>query len=188
VEYRIQELLQIPGAERAAIAYRLLDSLYLSDLPDNRELRGEAEREDLKQRLAIQVRRVRQQSAAWSNPPPDPSRIDETRGSPRIRGTRITVHTIIDYLKHGWTHTQIAFLFSGVSPEDVLAAADYIGRNMDAMVAEYQSILERHRNHKYPPDVQRKLDEAHERFLKRVAEIRELRSRELVHAEDHVGP
>jgi uncharacterized protein (DUF433 family) len=165
LEYRIQELLQIPGAERAAIAYRLLDSLYLSDLPDNRELRGEAEREDLKQRLAIQVRRVLQQSAAWNNPPPDPSRIDETRGSPRIRGTRITVHTIIDYLKHGWTHTQIAFLFSGVMPEDVLAAADYIGRNLDAMVAEYQSIIDRHRNYKPPLNLEEKLAGSRERLL-----------------------
>lgn len=187
VEAALHELLRLPSDLRAEVGYRLLDSLYLSDLPDNRELRGEAERQDLRERLTVQVRRVLQCSAAWNNPPPDPSRIDETRGSPRIRGTRITVHAIIDYLKHGWDCAQMTFMFRGVLPEDVLAAVDYIGRHLDEVVAEYQSILERHRNYRYPPEVQKKLDEAHERFVKHVDEIRGQRSAELVHAADHAG-
>lgn len=161
----LKELQQLSPEARAEVAHRLLDELYLSDIPDNRELRGEAEREDLRRRLAIQIRRVLELSAAWKNPPPDLARIDETKGSPRIRGTRITVHTIIDYLKHGWVHTQIAFMFSGVTPEDVLAVADYIGRNLDAMVDEYQSIIERHRRQAPPPDYEERVAASREKLL-----------------------
>jgi uncharacterized protein (DUF433 family) len=190
VQTALDDLQHLPPEQRAEVAHRLLDSLYLSDIPDNRELRGEAERDDLRRRLGIQIRRVLELSATWKNPPPDLSRIDETKGSPRICGTRITVHTIIDYLKHGWVHTQIAFMFSGVTPEDVLAAADYIGRNLDAMVDEYQSIIERHRRQAPPPDYTERVAASREKLLALRERLRREKAeveREEVNAGDPLG-
>lgn len=141
----------------------------------------------MRRRLAIQVRHVLQNSAAWYNPPLDPSRIDVGQGSPRIRGTRITVHTIIDYLKHGWNHVQTTFMFSGVLPADVLAAADYIGRNLDEMIAEYQSILEGHRNYEPPPDLEEKRAASREKLLGPRERLRREKASKLDREEVHAA-
>lgn len=152
VEARLQELLQLPAVERAEVADRLLDSLYLSSRPDNRELRGEAERQDLRDRLAAQVRRIAKYAALNNCWPPDPSRIDLSWRAPRVRGTRITIFSLIDFLIHGYGYSQVAALFPRVLPEDVVAAADHVGRHLDQVVSDYQSILERHRRYQSRAD------------------------------------
>jgi uncharacterized protein (DUF433 family) len=96
--------------------------------------------------------------------------IDRGRG-PEIAGTRITVFDVMDYLKDGWHRDRIAALFR-LASRDIQAAIDYIAAHRDEVEAEYQRILDRHHNYKYPPEVQAKLDESHRRFVEFVKELR----------------
>jgi uncharacterized protein (DUF433 family) len=99
-----------------------------------------------------------------------PEIIDRGRG-PEIAGTRITVYDVMDYLKHGWHRDRIAALFS-LSSDQVQAALDYIASHEVEVSAEYQKILDRHRNYKYPPDVQAKLDACRGLAKKKLDELR----------------
>ncbi len=109
----------------------------------------------------------------------EPAIIDRGRG-PEIAGTRITVFDVMDYLKHDWHRDRIAMLFR-LSSRDVQAAIDYIEAHRPEVEAEYQRILDRHHNYRYPPEVQAKLDESHRKF---VAFVKELRSRKAQGAHD----
>jgi uncharacterized protein (DUF433 family) len=109
--------------------------------------------------------------------------IDRGRG-PEIAGTRITVYDVMDYYKNGWHRDQIAGLFR-LSSCDIQAAIDYIESHKDVVESEYQKILDRHRNYKYPPWVQKIVDECRERADHRLKEIRERRSQEHRDADDH---
>jgi uncharacterized protein (DUF433 family) len=61
---------------------------------------------------------------------------------PKIAGTRITVYTILDYLRAGRTRDWIAALLN-LSSAQVQAAMDYI-RDHDTQVnAEYEAIVAR---------------------------------------------
>lgn len=102
----------------------------------------------------------------------EPKIIDRGRG-PEIAGTRITVFDVMDYLKHNWHRDRIAMLFR-LSSRQVQVAIDYIEAHRPEVDAEYQRILDRHHNYRYPPEVQAKLDESHRKF---VAFVQELRSR-----------
>ena len=86
----------------------------------------------------------------------------------------------MDYLKHDWHRDRIAMLFR-LSSRDVQAAIDYIEAHRPEVEAEYQRILDRHHNYRYPPEVQAKLDESHRKF---VAFVKELRSRKAQGAHD----
>ena len=77
----------------------------------------------------------------------------------------------MDYRKHGWHRDQIAGLFS-LSSDEVQAALDYIAAHEEEVTRDYKKILERHRNYKYPPDVQAKVDACRGLAKKKLEEIR----------------
>ncbi len=102
-----------------------------------------------------------------------PQIVNNGRG-PQIAGSRITVYDVMDYLNDpDWNRESIALLFR-LSSQDIQAAIDYIEAHREEVEAEYQRILDRHRNYKYPLEVQGKLDASHQKF---VAFVQELRSR-----------
>ena len=109
--------------------------------------------------------------------------INRGRG-PEISGTRITVYDVMDYYKHGWHRDQIAVLFR-LSSRDIQAAIDYIEAHKEEVLAEYQKILDRHHNYKYPPEVQKLVDECSRKARDRLAEIRQKRAKEGSNADDH---
>jgi uncharacterized protein (DUF433 family) len=108
--------------------------------------------------------------------------INRGRG-PEIAGTRITVFDVMDYHKHGWHRDRIAALFR-LSSAEIQAALDYIAAHKADVTAEYQRILDRHRDFRYPPDVQAKVDACRGLAAKRMAEIRARRSGNGQHADD----
>lgn len=187
VQAALDTLQHLPPEHRAAVAHRLLDELYLSDVPDNRKLRGAAEREDLRRRLAIQVHRVMECWAAWDNPTPDPSRIDTSRGAPRIRETRITIYSLVDFLIYGWGCSQIEAVFPLVKLEDVIAAVDYIQAHLDEVVADYQSILERHRKYRRNVDPKEQLASTRKRVLERWEQLKREKESNTKREEAHAG-
>src|SRR5262245_7692678 len=81
--------------------------------------------------------------------------INRGRG-PEIKGTRITVYTIVDYMKLGWHHSRIAIDLN-LSSDQVLAAMKYIEENQKEVMAAYQRIVERSANAKNPPWVEEAL-------------------------------
>ena len=109
--------------------------------------------------------------------------VNRGRG-PEFVGTRITVFDVMDYLKHGWHRERIAALFR-LSSRDIQAAIDYIAAHRDDVEADYQRILDRHRSYQYSPDVQAKVERCREAARRRLEEIRNRRSGEVLDAEDH---
>jgi uncharacterized protein (DUF433 family) len=97
--------------------------------------------------------------------------IDRGRG-PEIRGTRITVYSIIDYLLEGWPPDRIA-AWLDLSSREVEAAIAYIREHDIEVLKEYIAILERAARGN-PPELQAKLDASHERFLQLVARVQAL--------------
>lgn len=81
--------------------------------------------------------------------------INRGRG-PEIQGTRITVYTIMDYLKMGWHHTRIAADLD-ISSDEVLAAVKYIEDHKEEVTAAYQRIVEQSANAKNSPEIEAKL-------------------------------
>ena len=108
--------------------------------------------------------------------------INRGRG-PEIEGTRITVYDVMDYYKHGWHRDQIAVLFR-LSSRDIQAAIDYIEAHKSEVMADYEKILERHRNYKYTPEVQAKIDRCTRRARQHLEELRRNRTGEEFHAND----
>ena len=109
--------------------------------------------------------------------------INRGRG-PEISGTRITVYDVMDYYKHGWHRDQIAVMFR-LSSRDIQAAIDYIEAHKEEVQREYQKILDRHANYKYPPEVQKIVDECRGAADRRLKEIRERRAKEGQDADPH---
>lgn len=69
-------------------------------------------------------------------------RVVDRGDGPKIEGTRITVYTVLDYLRAGRTRDWIAALLH-LSSDQVQAALDYI-RDHDTQVnAEYEAIVAR---------------------------------------------
>ena len=58
----------------------------------------------------------------------------------------------------------------------IQAAIDYIEAHREEVEAEYQRIIDRHRNYKYTPEVQAKLDASHRKFVAFVQELRSQKS------------
>jgi uncharacterized protein (DUF433 family) len=96
---------------------------------------------------------------------------DRGRG-PEIKGTRITVYAILDYLLAAWHPDRIAVWFR-LSSEQVRAAIDYINDHTLEVMREYVKILERAERGN-PPEIQAVLDANHEKFLKTVSKIRQI--------------
>lgn len=96
---------------------------------------------------------------------------DRGRG-PEIKGTRITVFVILDYLLEAWSPERIAAQFRLTVPQ-VEAAIEYIRDHTLEVMRDYIRILERAERGN-PPEVQAILDANHEKFLQTAAKIRQL--------------
>jgi uncharacterized protein (DUF433 family) len=70
----------------------------------------------------------------------------------KIAGTRITVYTVLEYLRAGRTRDWIAAMLN-LSSQQVQAAIDYMDAHSDAVEAEYGKIMARIQAGN-PPDVQ----------------------------------
>ncbi len=107
--------------------------------------------------------------------------IDRGRG-PEIAGTRITVFDVLDYRKHGWHRDRIAALFR-LSSDQVQTAFDYIDAHHEAVMADYQRILDRQHN---PPEVQALLEQCRGAAKRRLAELKAQSQGNGQHAKDSV--
>jgi uncharacterized protein (DUF433 family) len=99
---------------------------------------------------------------------------DRGRG-PEIKGTRITVYSILDYLLEGWPADRIAGWFD-VRTHEVEAAIEYLRAHKIEVLKDYIQILERSARGN-PPEVQAQLDASHEKFLKLVEEVNQIKGR-----------
>jgi uncharacterized protein (DUF433 family) len=97
-------------------------------------------------------------------------KIVETGRGPEIAGTRITVYDVLEYYKAGRHRDMIASILS-LSSGQVEAAIRYIEEHRDEVMASYERNMERIRRGN-PPELQAKLDAAHERLQARLREIR----------------
>jgi uncharacterized protein (DUF433 family) len=104
------------------------------------------------------------------------AKIVETGRGPEIAGTRITVYDVIEYYKAGRHRDEIAVILS-LSSRQVEAAIRYIEEHRDEVMASYERNMERIRRGN-PPELQAKLDAAHERLQARLREIRTAKERE----------
>lgn len=96
---------------------------------------------------------------------------DRGRG-PEIKGTRITVFAILDYLLEAWSAERIAAWFRLTVPQ-VEAAIEYIRDHKLQVMHDYVKILERAERGN-PPEVQAILDANHEKFLQMAAKVRQI--------------
>ena len=69
-------------------------------------------------------------------------RVVDRGDGPKIEGTRITVYTVLDYLRAGRTRDWIAALLH-LSSDQVQAAMDYIHDHDTQVNAEYEAIVAR---------------------------------------------
>ncbi len=122
---------------------------------------------------------------------------------PEIKGTRITVYSILDFVIEGWHCERIADFFR-LHPQEVRAAMEYIRKHTLEVLRDYVKILERCERGN-PPEIQAKLDASHKQFKRFMREIRaakargekdighlideyrEARAREAAYARDHGG-
>lgn len=86
---------------------------------------------------------------------------DRGRG-PEIKGTRITVYAILDYLLLAWPVERIASGLRLTVPQ-VEAAIEYICEHTLEVMRNYVKILERSERGN-PPELQAKIEETHRRF------------------------
>jgi uncharacterized protein (DUF433 family) len=124
---------------------------------------------DIPENTEVEV--VVQNSGVGRPRPRKPEIVNRGRG-PQIAGSRITVYDVMDYLNDpDWNRESIALLFR-LSSQDIQAAIDYIEVHREEVQAEYQRIIDRHRNYRYPPEVQAKLDESHRRAQELLKKVR----------------
>jgi uncharacterized protein (DUF433 family) len=104
---------------------------------------------------------------------------------PEIAGTRITVYTILEYLRAGWRREDIAFWFD-LTKEQVDTAIHYIEAHKAEVLADYSKIIERI-NRGNPLGLQARLDAAHKRFQAMLQERRRVKGQEASHAKHSGG-
>lgn len=90
----------------------------------------------------------------------EPAIIERGRG-PEIKGTRITVYDILDYILEGWHTTRIAAHFN-ISSRQVDVAHQYLLENKFDVLRNYLKILERCQRGN-SPELQARLDVSRER-------------------------
>lgn len=112
--------------------------------------------------------------------------ITEGEHGPQIAGTRITVYTILDYLKEGWHHTRIAAFFQ-ISSAQVLAVARYIEAHKEEVEADYQKILQRATQRKNPPEIEALRRQSHAKLQAELKRRKRLKSRRKKDASHHGG-
>ncbi|HBI41303.1 MAG TPA: hypothetical protein DDY78_00400 [Planctomycetales bacterium] len=93
---------------------------------------------------------------------------------PKIKGTRITVYAVLDYVLAGWHTARIASLFN-VSSDQVQAAIEYINERPIEVLKEYVRILERCERGN-PPELQARIDANQVRFQEFVKQVREAKA------------
>ena len=98
---------------------------------------------------------------------------DRGRG-PEIKGTRITVYSILDFMLSSWHCERIADFFK-LHPQQVQAAMDYVREHTLEVLREYVKILERSERGN-PPELQAKIDANHVRFMELVRRVREAKA------------
>jgi uncharacterized protein (DUF433 family) len=101
--------------------------------------------------------------------------IDRGRG-PEVAGTRITVYDVLDYYELGWHRDMIADTLE-LSSQQVEVAIRYIEEHRDEVMADYAEMRARDARGN-PPELQAKLDGAHERLQAKLRELREAKGRE----------
>ena len=111
------------------------------------------------------------------------AKIIEPGRNPRIAGTRITVYTILEYVQEGWRPDDIAFALR-LTRAQVEEASRYIEEHRDEVMAEHAKIKERI-DRGNPPELQAKLDAAHERLQAMVRDRR--RKGQEAHLAGHSG-
>jgi uncharacterized protein (DUF433 family) len=104
------------------------------------------------------------------------AKIVKTGRGPEIAGTRITVYDVIPYYTTGWHRDLIADNLE-LSSQQVEAAVRYIEENQDEVMASYQKNMERIRRGN-PPELQAKLEAAHEKLQAKLRELHEAKERE----------
>lgn len=114
------------------------------------------------------------QATETGTPSSSPTEIVDRGRGPEIKGTRITVYDVMDYLSAAWHPDRIASWFR-ISSAQVRAAIHYIREHKVAVTAEYAKILERHAAG-HPPELQVRLDANHQKFLGLVGEIRQAKA------------
>ena len=83
-------------------------------------------------------------------------RIVDRGDGPKIEGTRITVYTVLEYLRAGRSRDWIAAVLN-LSSVQVQAAAEYIREHEAEVNADYEGILARIREGN-PPEVKSRLE------------------------------
>lgn len=106
--------------------------------------------------------------------PPEAEIINRGRG-PEIKGTRITVYDILDYILPCWSPERIATMFK-LSVPQVEAAIEYIREHKLEVLTNYVEILERCARGN-APEIQAKIDANHAQFQELLKEVREVEER-----------
>jgi uncharacterized protein (DUF433 family) len=101
--------------------------------------------------------------------------IDDPGRGPEIKGTRITVHDILDYALECWPPERIA-AWLDLQTSQVEAAIEYIGERKIEVLTEYVKILKRCQRGN-PPELQAKLDARHGKFMAVVEQVRQIKAR-----------
>ncbi len=109
----------------------------------------------------------------------EPGRIVDRGDGPKIEGTRITVYTVLEYVRKGRSRDWIAAVL-GVSSRQVQAAIDYIEDHAEEVNVDFERIMARIRRGN-PKWVEERLKENRARF-----DVFRSRCRSGIDAEDHV--
>lgn len=108
--------------------------------------------------------------------------IEETPRGPSIAGTRITVYSIMDYIKNNRSKEYILARMPLITAEQLDAVFEYIEQHREAVEKEYEQILRRSAEWQeqarqkwlarapYPPDLPE--EEKRKRMLQRIAEMK----------------
>ena len=94
------------------------------------------------------------------------AKITKTGRGPEIAGTRITVYDVLEYHNTGWHRDMIAAILS-LSSQQVEVAVRYIEEHRNEVMQSYSRNMERIRRGN-PPELQAKIDAAHDRLQARV--------------------
>ena len=94
-------------------------------------------------------------------------RIADAGDGPKIQGTRITVYTVLEYLRAGRRRDWIAAILN-LSSRQVQAAIDYIHEHEVHVSAEYEKILARIRKGN-SARVQQQLRANHQKLMARLS-------------------
>src|SRR5437660_879232 len=96
--------------------------------------------------------------------------------SPAIRGTRLTVYSIMDNYFSGETSEAIAEFYH-ITLEEAQAATDYIDQHMAQLMPRYRKMLQREREGN-PPEIERLFERSREKLIRIKAELERKRAGE----------